>query len=917
MERKKSVLKGLRADGRFRSCIVSAIVAVFILSAFPVVSDVASGAQDDTRIVVGTILKPDGFNPFTMTTGISYTVLWITYDFLYTAGRDMEPVPQLAHSHDVSADGLTWTYYLRDDAYWQDGEQVTAHDVDFTFNMIMRNEKECALLGGYLRNVTSVEAISDYTVEIVTEVPKCTMLSINIPILPEHYWSAVEDAGKINQVGMWDEPYFPNGPIGSGPLRLVQWLKAEGDIKMEKFDDYHDTYDSQGPINVDEVLFKVYTNEAAMVNALLGGSCDVSMSVPPTSWDETIADPVIEGQEINVLNMIDFGFNCASEELRTKLNDKGQPAFPEASTNLETTNLSVRKAIAMAINKTQIVEEAVLGRADMGDSMVPTATPFWHYDVPAEEEFEFNLQAARDLLDAAGYVDLDGDDIRENSSSGAELDFSFFYISQTNADQIAAIQIELWLADIGIRAQAQGVPEGQLYTMWFGLEYDLFIWNWQPDPDPAFILSVLTTEEIPEDSNDVTAWSDVYYSNPVYDQLYRDQLKEVNQTERQEIIFEMQRIAYFDVPYVILYYPHDLIAYRTDKFKDFPDMTTYPGTAPDWMWFYFEIVPIGSEVDLPPSNVDAGEDRTCVVNQTLAFYGEATDEDDPIDELTWNWTFEHSGSESYKEGRSIDYKFEKIGQVNVTLVVTDPGGLTGTDSCVVIVGEEAENSGWLRGYVKTATELPVVGVDVVANSTVEVEVSQVTNDTGYYEMNLVAGSWNVTAEKYGYTNDTGQINMTADAEVWLNFTVIATHGDIKGEVIDLETDEPLSGATVEVTVGDDTLSFNSNDEGYFEFLSIPAGTYTVNAVKTGYETNSTEVTVVAGETASASVYLEPVEDESGGLSVAAIAAIGAILAIIAAAVIMMLLKRGKKGASPSDELPPSPDQEVDAPTEDR
>ena len=373
----------------------------------------------------------------------------------------------------------------------------------------------------------------------------------------------------------------------------------------------------------------------------------------------------------------------------------------------------------------------------------------------------------------------------------------------------------------------------------------------------------------------------------------------------------MQRIAYFDVPYVILYYPHDLIAYRTDRFMEesYPDMNAYPGKAPDWIWFYFEILPIGATINVPPSDVDAGPDRTCVVNRSISFTGSATDGNDPIDTLTWEWTFEFAGDESTKTGRTVDYKFENLGQVNVTLTVTDPGGLSGSDSLVVSVTEQAENSGWLLGYVKTGTGTPVVGATVQADSVEQDSVLQMSNLTGYYEINLVAGDWTATAGKSGYSNDTNEVTMVADENVWLNFTLSATAGDLIGTVIDLETDEPISGATVQVTVGGNVKEFASTDTGYFEFLGLPAGVYSVSATKHGYAANSTNVTVVAGETASATIYLEPVaEEESAGLSPATIAAIGIVLAIIAAIVAMMLLKRRKKGASPSDE-PSPPDQE--------
>ena len=541
-------------------------------------------------VAIGTVKKPDDFNPFSATTALSHYVLWMTHEMLYTPGPDLSPCPQLVESYMVSGDGKEWTFNLSSDSLWHDGQPVTAHDVNFTFNMILDNPYDCAMLLPYLDNVTEVVATGEFAIRIVTDVPKATMLSTYVPILPEHLWSDVEEYGDISSVDMWDDTYFPDGPVGSGPLILDEYSATLGYIRMLKFEDYH-----MGPVNVDEVLFKIYNIEDSMVTALQNGDIDVAMGIPLTHWDYTLADPDIEGQSVKVLDLIDFGMNCAPEEYRNSGN------FPQASQNFETTNLSVRKAIAMAINKTEIVEEILLGHGEEGDSIVPTATPFWHYDVPEEDEYRFDIAAANELLNNSGYNrDDNGNGIRENETSGAELSFSFYYIQSRLTDQLAAQKIEAWLSQIGIDAPPQGVPEGVLYTMWLGLEYDLFIWNWQPNPDPSFILSVLTTEEIPEDYHDITAWSDVFYSNAYYDQLYVDQLREVDVVERQAIVHEMQQIAYRDCPYVVLYYPSELVAYRTDGFTDYPDMTTYPGKTPERIWFYFDLIPIEDPTPYPP-----------------------------------------------------------------------------------------------------------------------------------------------------------------------------------------------------------------------------------------------------------------------------------------------------------------------------
>lgn len=819
---------------------------------------------------------------------MSYTILWLTYEFLYTAGKTdlSEPTPQLAYDYSVSGDGLTYTYYLEESAKWHDGESVTADDVEFTFNMMLRNQRETALLGGYLRNVTEVVATDTHTVEITTDIPKSTMLAINIPILPEHLWSAVEDAEELDKVDMWDEAYFPNGPIGSGPFILDEYDKALGFIRLLKFEDYH-----MGAVNVDQVLWKIYTTEDAMITALKNGEIDMTQGVPPTHFEDTLETENIDGGTVQVLDLTDFGMNCAPESYRTNGD------FPKASTHYETVNLTVRKAMCMAINKTQILTEILKGLADIGDSIVPPATSYWHYDVPEEDEYKFDLEAAAELLENNGYSDIDADGIRENETSGVELSFDLYYISQALVDELTAGKIADWFWEIGIKATPVGVPEGTLYNMWFGLEYDIFIWNWQPDPDPAFILSVLTTEEIPEDSHDVTAWSDVYYSNPVYDQLYYDQLGETNRSKRQEIIHEMQAIAYRDCPYSILFYPHTLQAHRTDTFTNYPDMANNPGMTPDWIWFWWEVMPAGAVVNLPPEDVSAGPDQTADVGEELHFMGSAEDPNSG-DVLTWNWTFEEPDSSvGYREGQSVNYTFLNVGEVTVTLTVTDQGGLSASDEAIVTVSEIAEDAGWLRGYVETVNSDPIEGATVQAGTK-----TKVTNSDGFYNTSISAGTYTVNVSATGFANSTDDTTVETGNVTWLNFTLAATSGGVTGHIYDLETEEAIGNAKVQLSQSGVVIREKFADsDGSYSFSNVVAGDYNVTVTASGYEDQVVTVTVVAGESVTLDVHLEKEQDDGGGgLSTSSLAAIAAILAIIAIVAALTLFKKGKKGA-PSEE----------------
>ncbi|MCJ7489874.1 MAG: PKD domain-containing protein, partial [Thermoplasmata archaeon] len=374
-------------------------------------------------------------------------------------------------------------------------------------------------------------------------------------------------------------------------------------------------------------------------------------------------------------------------------------------------NLAVRQAITMATDRTLIVEDILRNLAEEADSLIPTATPDWHYYVPDEEKFHFDIEAANELLNESGYHQFDDSDfgfagVRENETSGARLEFDFYYIRATTRDQLTAGKMALWCEDIGVKLNLIDESEGKLYEVWFNLQYDMFIWNWQPDVDPTFLLSVLTTNQIPENSNDYTAWSDAFYSNPEYDQLFEDQKNAMDFEERQTIVYEMQRIAYRDCPYICLWYPFSLIAYRTDAFMNFPDMERYVGTTPDSIWLYFEILPFDDAANDPPYDVYAGEDAEVYVGADKTFSGSAKDLDNSQEELTWTWIITEEDVDTTLDGQTITHTFDTICVAEVMLSVSDPEGLSSSDSLTVTVLVPPTNAGPDIGEV---TPVPLTG----------------------------------------------------------------------------------------------------------------------------------------------------------------------------------------------------------------
>ncbi len=639
-------------------------------------SDIVQVTSDEpSTIVIGMLDGPSSLNPFNAILPQDEAVMYLMYDTLASVDPYLNPGPRLADYWVSSVDATVWEFVLNDDAMWHDGVPVTASDVVFTFDLILSNPSDCILFVDYLEYLNEMIVHDDHTVEIVFSEGRADFASVPIPILPEHLWSNVPSS-YLDSVNPFDTTYFPDGPVGSGPLVLKEFVNYNY-IRLEGFDQYH-----MGPVNVDTVLYKIFSTESGMVDALMAGTIDVAMDLPESLWIYLVSQEDIDGQSIQTLGISDLGINCASAEWRA--------SFPKASTNLETTNRAVRQAIAMCVDTPGIVDMCLAGLADPGTSLVPVASSFWHYDVPEEDIWNIDLEAAMDLLSSAGYEDIDSDGIRENVTSGAELTFEFFYRTGYVEEELAAMMISDSLAQVGMNAPAVGISEAQLFNEWMSCSYDLFLWGWTADADPSFILSVMTTDMVPISPTDYTKWSDTYYSNPVYDSLYEAQKTEGDRYERQAIVHEMQRILYEDSPYVVLWHPRQLCAYGTDNFV-YPEMETRPGVTPYTMWFFLELMPSGA--NLPPRDVYAGPDMTVDVGTTVSFSGYAYDPDDPLSSLEWEWVFREASGWGYAmEGQNVEFTFFNASTWSVTLTVTDPSGNSAYDTAVITVVGPSERT---------------------------------------------------------------------------------------------------------------------------------------------------------------------------------------------------------------------------------
>ena len=507
-------------------------VAGALASASP--APVASGK---TVLHVGWTAEPDNLNPFIGYETSSLEIFHLNYDFLVGfRASDLRPVPELATSWEHSADGKVWTFHLREGVKWQDGEPFTSADVVFTFDYIMKNQM--GNFTSYTDFIEKVEAVDDLTVRFVCSKPKANMLGMVVWILPEHIWSKVkpEDAGKS----------FANDPpiIGTGPYQVVEWKRGEY-VRAVANKDYW-----RGAPKADEVVWSLYKNPDTMSADLKSGALQVAWDIPQAQFQQLDASP-----DLAAIGGVLNGFNHMGCNCYTGKASLGNPVLKDAR---------FRQALNWAIDRDKVVSLGYYGHATPATSIIRAGyykPPIdYHWQPSAAEQYTYDPAKAGAALDAAGYTDTDGDGVRENA--GRPIKLRLFARTQSATDQRVGGLITGWLEKIGLQIDYQVIDEGAMTDKIYNFvgdtyapDYDLFLWYWYSDPDPNFILSVLTKAQI-------GSWSDTCWTDPEYDKLYYQQQTTIDPEARKQLIWRMQQIVYEQSPYITLTYPEWLESYN-------------------------------------------------------------------------------------------------------------------------------------------------------------------------------------------------------------------------------------------------------------------------------------------------------------------------------------------------------------------
>ena len=378
-----------------------------------------------------------------------------------------EVEPSLAESWEHSEDGLTWTFSLRRDVAWHDGQPFTAHDVEFTFNRIIYNEdipassRDAFIFrfledGEWVEDTMTVTAVDDYTVRVVLPTPFAPFIrSMGTAIFPRHILEPHVEDGTFSSV--WGVDADPATVIGTGPFTIERYVPGER-VVLRRNPNYWMT-DGEGNSlpYLDSIVHLLVEDVEAELALFEAGETDLH-GVTGEEY-AGLKPPEEEGNFVIHRRGPSFGTTFLVFNMNPGSSAESGAPYVAPDKLGWFSNQQFRQALAHSIDKERIVAEVMDGIGyPQWAAISPAAGDFHNPDV---RKYEYDVEAANDILDGLGWTDGDGDGVREDGA-GTPIEFSLVTNAGNGARERITMLIAEGLGDIGVKANYQAIEFGDL-----------------------------------------------------------------------------------------------------------------------------------------------------------------------------------------------------------------------------------------------------------------------------------------------------------------------------------------------------------------------------------------------------------------------------------------------------------------------
>lgn len=402
-----------------------------------------SAYDRDATITVGTPSPFAALDPAKQTNIGENTYTFLIYDTLTQMDADYEVQPMLATSWEYSADGSSLTMELRDDVTFNDGAKFDASVVKA--NIERGKTMEGSSLVATLASIDKVEVVDEYTVRfdlapgLGADLPATFALNAGMMVSPK---ALAERA---------DELALDPGEAGSGPYVPVE-IKTGEQVTFERSEDYW----NEDTAYAKTLIVRTVVDQAARLNGVQTGALDVAQisgSAPVQEALALVERGAVEGDKIPQITPVVLMINA----------ERGDLVKPE-----------VREAIALAVNRTEIVDGLFSGNASAATQFYPE--DYWAADPEFDAAAEYDAEEAKRLVEEAG---------------GAEISVA---AATGSTGEAVAQALQTQLGDVGIKVKLQSIPFAQIDEMYRRGELDAQVVNASPAPDPASTLTYYVTD---------------------------------------------------------------------------------------------------------------------------------------------------------------------------------------------------------------------------------------------------------------------------------------------------------------------------------------------------------------------------------------------------------------------------------------
>ncbi|MEZ4656163.1 MAG: ABC transporter substrate-binding protein [Caldilineaceae bacterium] len=458
------------------------------------------------------------FHPYltTDTTSGSYQGMVYTGALLRLDEKTLDYIPNMAESYEIADDGLTFTFHLRHDMLWSDGEPITAQDFKWTYDQVKNPDNGFPYLS-QLDFITSYEALDDYTLQIKIDqvyAPALGQMSGLITPLPKHIWE------KLDWQDPEKNPEINHPTVVSGPYKLVEW-------KRDQYATFaaNDKYWYHGAPNISKYTIEIVPDQDVAYQKMKSGESDTG-DITPEKLDEARKLP-----NINVYEW----WPAAARWSYIGLNMRE---------GFATHDINVRHGLSYAIDKNLLTDQVMLGQAKRLCSIYPETSWVYNPDVPC---FDYDVQKATDAFAQAGYTLKDGQMVDKD---GKQLELKLIYGPNTSkVRELIAVTVQDYLSKIGVKVDIQALEWSSFLDAIHAEQpdWDMYIGGWSATIDPHIMYTIWSEENIPD-------LNSVAYINKEMEKLFEEGGATYDTAVRKEKYGEVQKIIAEDQPYIFLFY---------------------------------------------------------------------------------------------------------------------------------------------------------------------------------------------------------------------------------------------------------------------------------------------------------------------------------------------------------------------------